>query len=141
MRGLRWLALPAVAALTVLLFALTAGIGSARTAVAPNNTAPPTISGKAQVGELLKADKGTWTGTGTLTTIIPASFTHPRGTGSSVSDNGVAYQVGGGTRIFFGKTKTMAFRADLALMKENTFSDSTTFTTVSAGITWKLGGR
>jgi opacity protein-like surface antigen len=59
----------------------------------------------------------------------------------SVSDNSVAYQVGGGTRIFFGKTKTMAFRADLALMKENTFSDSTTFTTVSAGITWKLGGR
>src|SRR5436305_662889 len=54
-----------MAALT--LFALTAGIGSARTAVAPNNTAPPTISGKAQVGELLKADKGTWTGTGTLT--------------------------------------------------------------------------
>ena len=67
MRGLRWLALPAVAALTVLLFALTAGIGSARTAVAPNNTAPPTISGKAQVGELLKADKGTWTGTGQIT--------------------------------------------------------------------------
>ena len=65
MRGLRWLGLPAVAALT--LFALTAGIGSARTAVKPSNTAPPTISGKAQVGELLKADKGTWTGTGTLT--------------------------------------------------------------------------
>jgi hypothetical protein len=51
----------------VLLFALTAGIGSARTAVAPNNTAPPTISGKAQVGELLKADKGTWTGTAPIT--------------------------------------------------------------------------
>ncbi len=61
--------------------------------------------------------------------------------GTSASDNGVAYQIGGGTRIFFGKTKTMAFRADLALLKENTFSDSTTFTTVSAGITWKLGGR
>src|SRR5438552_7883494 len=67
MRGFRWLGLPAVAALTVLLFALTAGIGSARTAVAPNNTAPPTISGKAQVGELLKADNGTWTGTATIT--------------------------------------------------------------------------
>jgi hypothetical protein len=63
MKRFRWLGLPAVAALTVLLFALTAGIGSARTAVAPNNTAPPTISGKAQVGELLKADPGTWTGT------------------------------------------------------------------------------
>jgi hypothetical protein len=63
MKGFRWLGLPAVAALTVLLFALTAGIGSARTAVAPSNTSPPTISGKAQVGELLKADPGTWTGT------------------------------------------------------------------------------
>jgi hypothetical protein len=63
MKGFRWLGLPAVAALAVLLFALTAGIGSARTAVAPNNTQPPTISGKAQVGELLKADPGTWTGT------------------------------------------------------------------------------
>jgi opacity protein-like surface antigen len=61
--------------------------------------------------------------------------------GLSVSDNGVAYQIGGGTRIFFGKSKTMAFRADLALLKENSFSESTTFTTVSAGITWKLGGR
>jgi hypothetical protein len=63
MKRFRWLGLPAVAALTVLLFALTAGIGSARIAVAPNNTSPPTISGKAQVGELLKADPGTWTGT------------------------------------------------------------------------------
>jgi len=63
MKGFRWLGLPAVAALAVLLFALTAGIGSARTAVAPSSTSPPTISGKAQAGELLKADPGTWTGT------------------------------------------------------------------------------
>jgi len=67
MRGIRWLGLPAVAALAVLLFALTAGIGSARTTAAPNNTAPPTISGKPQVGELLKADNGTWSGTAPFT--------------------------------------------------------------------------
>ena len=63
MRSFRWLGLPAAAALAVTLFALTAGIGSARTAVAPKNTAPPTISGKAQVGTLLNTDDGTWTGT------------------------------------------------------------------------------
>jgi hypothetical protein len=62
MRGFRWLGLSAVVALAASLFALTAGIGSARTAVAPSNTAAPTISGKAQVGELLKADNGTWSG-------------------------------------------------------------------------------
>jgi len=59
----------------------------------------------------------------------------------SASDNGTAYQVGGGTRIFFGKSKTMAFRADLSLLKESTFSESNTLTTLTAGITWKLGGR
>jgi len=59
----------------------------------------------------------------------------------SVSDNGTAYQVGGGTRVFFGKTKIMAFRADLSLLKESTFSNNNTLTTLTAGITWKLGGR
>jgi hypothetical protein len=67
MRSFRWFGLPAAAALVVTLFAVSAGIGSARTAVAPNNTSPPTISGKAQVGELLTADNGTWTGTAPIT--------------------------------------------------------------------------
>jgi hypothetical protein len=67
MNRFRWLGLGAVAAFAGILFALTAGIGFARTAQAPSNTAPPTISGKAQVGELLTADKGTWTGTPTPT--------------------------------------------------------------------------
>jgi opacity protein-like surface antigen len=62
-------------------------------------------------------------------------------TGTSVSDNSVAYQIGGGTRIFFGKTKVMAFRADLSLLRDTAFSDSSTLTTLTAGITWKLGGR
>ena len=61
--------------------------------------------------------------------------------GTSVSDDSVAYQVGGGTRIFFGKTKRAAFRADLSLLRETTFNVSSTITTVTAGVTWKLGGR
>src|SRR5262245_7567814 len=61
--------------------------------------------------------------------------------GTSASDNSVAYQIGGGTRVFFGKNKTTAFRADLSFLKDNSFDDSTTLTTITAGVTWKLGGR
>ena len=61
--------------------------------------------------------------------------------GTSASDNSVAYQIGGGTRVFFGKSKTMAFRADLSLLRDTSFDDSSTLTTITAGVTWKLGGR
>ena len=44
-----------------------AGAGMAASAVAPSNQTPPTISGTAQVGELLKTDNGTWSGTTPLT--------------------------------------------------------------------------
>jgi hypothetical protein len=67
MHGFRWLGLPAAAALALTLFAVTAGIGSARTAVAPSNTSPPVITGKAQVGVLLSTDNGTFTGTAPIT--------------------------------------------------------------------------
>jgi hypothetical protein len=67
MRSFRWLGLPAAAALAVSLFALTAGIASARTTVAPKSTTAPQISGKAQVGQTLTTDNGTWTGTAPLT--------------------------------------------------------------------------
>jgi hypothetical protein len=67
MRSFRWLGLPAAAALAVSLFALTAGIAFARTTVAPNNTTAPQISGKAQVGQTLTTDNGTWSGTAPLT--------------------------------------------------------------------------
>jgi hypothetical protein len=50
----------AAAVATALL--LPAG-GSARTTVAPRNTAPPTISGTPQVDETLRSTTGTWTGT------------------------------------------------------------------------------
>ncbi len=61
--------------------------------------------------------------------------------GSSADDSSMAYQVGGGTRIFFGKTKRTAVRMDLSLLRNETFNDSSTDRTLSAGLTWRLGGR
>ncbi len=61
--------------------------------------------------------------------------------GTTASDNAVAYQIGGGTRIYFGQSKRMAFRTDLTLLRQATFNDSSTLTTLTGGITWNLGGR
>src|SRR5258708_6020103 len=46
---------------------LTPARSSAATAAAPSNTSPPTISGTTTVGHVLKATKGTWTGTEPIT--------------------------------------------------------------------------
>ena len=61
--------------------------------------------------------------------------------GIASDDNSVAFQIGGGTRIFFGKTKRAAFRMDLSLLRQETFDDSSTLTTFTGGVTWRIGGR
>jgi hypothetical protein len=60
-------------------------------------------------------------------------------------DSGMAYQFGGGTRWFFGKTQRAALRFDLSFVNEDTDPDPTnsagnkTHTTVAAGFSWRLG--
>jgi outer membrane protein with beta-barrel domain len=59
----------------------------------------------------------------------------------SVSDSSTAYQIGAGSRFFFGKAKKAAFRVDLSMIQESTFDQTNTHTNMSAGFSWKLGGR
>jgi hypothetical protein len=69
-RAFRLAGVPAGIALTLAIAFVLAGLagaGTARTAVVPSNTAPPTISGTATEGQVLTADAGTWSGTNPIT--------------------------------------------------------------------------
>src|SRR5262245_18875876 len=46
---------------------MLASVGSAEAHAAPRNTSPPTISGSANVGSQLTANKGQWSGTDPIT--------------------------------------------------------------------------
>ncbi len=63
---------------------MTAGIGSARTTVAPSNTTPPAVTGTAHTDQLLTTDDGKWAGT------TPLSYAYQwrtcNGTGGSCQD-------------------------------------------------------
>jgi hypothetical protein len=66
-RGAPTLLLGAAAALAALLLAGSAGAAGARQAVAPTNTALPTITGTTTVGQVLTANTGSWSGTNPIT--------------------------------------------------------------------------
>jgi hypothetical protein len=66
-RALGLAGVPAAILLLLAAVAVAAGTGSARPTAAPSNTAPPTISGKAQSGSTLQAANGTWSGTAPIT--------------------------------------------------------------------------
>jgi len=58
---------------------------------------------------------------------------------NSVDDSGTAYQIGAGSRFFFGKSKRTAFRFDVSMINQDTFEEATTNTTVAGGFTFRLG--
>jgi len=64
---------------------------------------------------------------------------------ASQSDSSTAFQVGGGSRFYFGKEKRAAIRVDLSMIQQsvsNGVSDTTiNNTNISAGFTWRLGGK
>jgi hypothetical protein len=59
--------------------------------------------------------------------------------GGKVDDSGGAWQIAAGSRFFFGGTKRVAVRVELALLGIDTFDDSTTNSSVTAGFTWRIG--
>jgi outer membrane protein with beta-barrel domain len=61
--------------------------------------------------------------------------------GASVDDSGMAYQIAGGSRFFFGKAKRAAIRVDLSRVTQDTFDETTTNTTFAGGFSWRLGGK
>jgi opacity protein-like surface antigen len=59
--------------------------------------------------------------------------------GANTTDSSTAYQLGAGSRFYFGKNKKAAFRVDLSMIQESTFDQTSTHKNVSAGFSWKLG--
>jgi hypothetical protein len=85
--GLRGMVAAATGFAALLGLAVSAAIGlgaTSRSAVAPTNTAPPTISGTAQVGSDLTAANGTWNGTAPINYTYQWRRCDP--TGGSCSD-------------------------------------------------------
>jgi hypothetical protein len=56
-----------IGAVALTTLAVLVGVGSAASAAAPRNTSPPTVTGTANVGSALTANRGTWTGTDPIT--------------------------------------------------------------------------
>ncbi len=57
-------------------------------------------------------------------------------------DSSLAFQVGLGSRFFFGKGSNLALRAEISALLENTFSTHTEHLSFSVGLMWRIrGGR
>jgi hypothetical protein len=61
--------------------------------------------------------------------------------GVGFDEDGPAFQVAGGARFFFGKSKRAAVRVELSVLHENTFDESSNHTSLTVGFTWRLGAE
>ena len=76
-----------------------------------------------------------------LVGIGAATLTFDPDPGEKIDDNGVAYQLAGGSRFFFGDKKRVAVRVELGVLSENTFDQTSTHYSLTGGFTWRLGGQ
>ena len=54
-------------------------------------------------------------------------------------EDGPAFQAAGGVRLFFGQKKRAAVRIELSLLRDETFDESSTHTSLTVGFTWRIG--
>jgi opacity protein-like surface antigen len=59
--------------------------------------------------------------------------------GAGFDENAPAFQLAGGVRLFFGKSKRAAVRLELSFLREGTFDEDSTHTSLTVGFTWRLG--
>ncbi len=57
----------------------------------------------------------------------------------TVDDDGRAFQVAAGARLFFGARKKVAVRIELSSLQERTFDESSRHGSLNVGFTWRIG--
>lgn len=61
--------------------------------------------------------------------------------GAKFDEDGPAFQVAGGVRLFFGDSKRAAVRLELSFLGERTFDEESIHTSLMVGFTWRLGSE
>ena len=61
--------------------------------------------------------------------------------GPDADDSGLAWQIAGGSRFFFGDKHRVAVRVELSAIEEDTFDQSSTHVSLTGGFTWRIGGQ
>ena len=114
----------------VLAVALLAGGAAARTAAAPVNSAQPTISGTAKVGEELSASNGTWSGD-------VSSFTYQW---QRCSSSGCADVDGATARTYGVRTADVGAQIRVAVTAHNSSGSTATAFSDRTGTVSSAGG-
>jgi opacity protein-like surface antigen len=59
--------------------------------------------------------------------------------GGSFDDDSSAWQIAGGSRFFFGKSKRPSVRVEISYLSEDTFDEGSNHISATIGFSWRLG--